>query len=332
MTTSTDTMDAVLERLASLHNADTAILVPNVTAAARATLEALTNPGGRVIASRDVSGTTRTYLEEDLPRLGRAVDFVDCSDADAVADAILPETQVIYSESVSAPLGRLCPVNDLSTLAHSADLIVVVDNSGLSPILHRPVDSGAAVVIEDCATHLDEHDGAGLGLVASAERFLPAITRRVHELGGPASSLSAEPLARSLDGLASRVKVRNQKAEEIAKALREMTGVSQVHRPRFEDHPWVWETHEGFGAGVGLELAAGSASVRALVDALHSEGLAVSGDDPLRTRAEVPALDTHSRWTEWDRLAVGVTRATVQLTAGSQDPEPLITRLAKELG
>ena len=113
----------VEDAFAALHGADSALLLPGLVAATTGTLLALTNPGGHVIASDQTSDPLRGVLTRELAGLGRTVTFVDCTDADAVAAAVRPETQVVYAQSLSDPLMRPAPLASLAFLL----LVLVYD-------------------------------------------------------------------------------------------------------------------------------------------------------------------------------------------------------------
>lgn len=317
--------------LARLEGAEEAVLLPSGVSAAATALTALTNPGGHVIASAHLGGPLRDWLEGDFPRSGRTVDFVDCTDPEEVAAAVRPQTQLVHAESLTDPTMRLCPVNELSALAHTEDLILLVDNTGLSPGAHRPLDAGASVVVEDCGPLLDGHGGLCAGVVAGPGRLLAPVRAQARMTGAVADPACRALLARGLLTLPLRLAAQQQHADRVAQRLRDLPAVTAVHRPDHAAAPWARETHEGFGALLSFTPAAGPQAARRLVAALHSLGLADEAGTGLRTGARLPALTTHGHWSERRRAAAGISRAMIRLDIGVEDPDPLLAAVQRIL-
>ncbi|WP_052439406.1 PLP-dependent transferase [Streptacidiphilus jiangxiensis] len=327
-TTASPSVSPVEQRLAQLHGADTALLAPSAVAAVSAALLALSNPGGHVIASRYAHGPVGDFLRDGLPRMGREVTFVDCADLDEVAAAIRPTTQVVFAESLSRPLMLPCPVNDLAPLAQTNDLLLVVDNTALSPALLRPLDLGAAVVVEDCGPYLDGHGDLNTGLVAGPRRLMHQIKAQAAPGGAGIDPWSGRLLDRSLDTLGLRMTTIQANADRVAVALRDCPAVTAVHRPSFDEHPWALETHDGFGGLLAFETELPAAEVAALVQAVNGDA---TTREAMSTLALVPAATTHAALSERQREAMGAHRGLISIAVGIEDPGPLIRRLTRAL-
>ncbi|MFJ8096671.1 PLP-dependent transferase [Streptomyces griseofuscus] len=315
----------VEDAFAALHGADTALLVPGVVAATTATLRALTNPGGHIIASDQSADPLRGVLTQELAGLGRTVTFVDSTDADAVLTAVRPETQVVYTQSLSDPLMRPAPLNELAIHAQMNDLLLVVDNTALSPAELRPLETGAVIVIEDTALYLDGWGDVGAALVTGLDRYLPRIAEQCARLGGEVPDWSAHLLERSLSTLQLRLTAQRDGAERVASMLRAHPAVRAVHRPSFDEAPWALETHRGFGGLLAFEV----------VPEIHDlTGVLAACDDghtPLGSTARLPARTSHAHLSERVRRELGITRQLVRLAVGVTGADALSGRLRRAL-
>lgn len=328
MNAPTTTVPAVEQRLAELQGADSALLTQSAVAAVSAAVLGLTNPGGHVIASQYAYGPIGDFLREDLPRLGREVTLVDCADLDQVSASIRPTTQVVFAEALSEPLMLPCPVNDLAPLAQSNDLLLVVDNTALSPAMLRPLDLGAAVVVEDCGPYLDGFGDPGAGLVAGPRRLMHLIKAQAARSGSGLDPWADRLLERSLGTLGLRMTAHQEHADLVADALRAHPAVTRVHRPTFDEHPWALESHVGFGGLLAFETELPAESVAELLSAVTGEA---GPPEPLATSVRLPAASTHAGLSERQREAMGVSRRLVRIAVGIEDPRPMVRRLTRAL-
>ena len=226
--------------------AESALAYRSRAEAVLAVLTGLTNPGGHVIVG---DGCSPTVLDA-LTAAGRTVSVVPATEPDAIVAGVRDTTQLVFLPSVAEPGMRLVPVNEIGAVAHGENLILVVDNSVLTPALFRPLDSGAHVVIEDWSEH-----GTPVCTVAGGRCLLGLVPP-----GEPDVALPAD--------LLDRVRERTAAAGTVAAALSRHHLVTRVDRPGFAEHPWARETHEGFGPVFVLACATDPTRVAtALVDA-----------------------------------------------------------------
>ncbi|MGV4926305.1 PLP-dependent transferase [Streptomyces sp. BHT-5-2] len=315
----------VKSAFAALHGADSALIVPGVVAATMGTLLALTNPGGHIVASDQTCDPLRGMLHQELTGLGRSVTFVDCTDVDSVAAAVQPSTQVVYTQSLSDPLMRLCPVNEIAIHAQMNDLLLAVDNTALSPAELRPLETGAVVVIEDTAPYLDAWGDVDAALVTGLDRHLPRIAEQCARLGGEVDGWAAHLLERSLSTLQLRLSAQRAGAERVAEALRGHPAVRAVHRPSYDEAPWALETHQGFGGLLSFEVVPEVRDLSGVLDACRGDGT------PLSTSAQLPARTTHAHLSERVRREAGVSRQLVRLSVGVEDGDALARRVRRAL-
>ena len=135
-------------------------------AAISSVLLTLLADGGHLLASDQLYDLTKDFLHEDVAALGSSVTFLDLSDADAIRDAITPRTRAIYVESFSNPLLRVADIRALARLAHENDVVLVVDNTFLSPALLRPAALGADIVLHSATKYLSGNGQVQGGVVS----------------------------------------------------------------------------------------------------------------------------------------------------------------------
>lgn len=298
------------ERLVGeLHGAEATALLAGSGAAAGGALTALTNPGGHVIVPAQLAGPVRDFVENDLARMGREVSFTDCTDIAAVGACLRPETQVVLTESLSDPLMRPSPVNELAELAHAADLFLVVDNTALSPALLRPLDLGATLVVERCSPYLDGRVGLDASVVAGPPRLVRRVAAQAARTGARLDPWSSELLAASLRALALRMSALQRNTREVAAFLRGHPGVARVNLPDFDSAPWAAETHRGFGGLLSFEPRA------PLVPATHDESVSL------------PARTSHAGLGARRRRAAGISATLVRVAPGIEPPARLVGTL-----
>jgi cystathionine beta-lyase/cystathionine gamma-synthase/uncharacterized OsmC-like protein len=323
-----DTVRSVEHALATLHGGEVAMLAPNPVAATAAVLLTLTNRGGHVIASDQTYGPLRDFLLEDFVGRGRRVSLVDCTDPGAVVSSVEPATQVVYTQSLTDPLMRLCPLNELATYSQMNDLILVVDNTNLSPAQLRPLETGAVIVIEDCGPYLDGYGDIRAAAVAGGSRYLHRIREQARRSGAEVDPWVAHRLVRSLTTLELRMAEHDRNAEKVASALREHPAVRKVYRPSFDESPWALETHPGFGGLLSFEVQAEIQDLSGILAAFRPGGI-IPGR--LATTAQVPALTTHARMSERLRRQAGVSRQLVRLAVGIENVDRLLRDLQRAL-
>lgn len=245
-----------------------------------AALVGLTNPGGHIV----IGAGRSSGVIDALDNAGRAVSVVPATDPDAIMAEVGAVTQVLCLPSVAEREMRFVPVNDIGAFAHGENLVLVVDNSILTPALFRPLDCGAHVVIEDWTGH-----GADVCTVAGSRRLLDLLPPGETDVTLPADMLD-------------RVRERTAAAGTVADALSAHHLVTRVDRPGFAEHPWARETHEGFGpvfvltcATDPVRVATALAGSEVTAVALDSAALRVAigtADAARVTAAITTALDT----------------------------------------
>jgi len=293
--------------------------------------------GSHVLCTEDCYGGTFRTLEHARVVYGLEVSYLDLADLDAVRAALRPNTRMIWAETPSNPLLRLSDIAALAGVARAVGALLVVDNTFLSPVLQRPFDFGADLVVHSTTKYLNGHsDVVGGAVVAAPGR--PALAQRIaalnNLLGTSQSPHDCFLVLRGLKTLQLRMRAHEAGALAVAQALAAHPAVAGVNYPGLPGHPQhelARRQQHGFGAMLSFELKDGSrAAVERLLLALRWFTLAESlgGVESLVAH---PASMTHASMTPEARLRAGIGDGLIRLSVGIEDPADLVEDLNQAL-
>jgi cystathionine gamma-synthase len=293
--------------------------------------------GSHVLCTEDCYGGTFRTLEHARLVYGLETTYLDLADLDAVRAALRPETRMIWVETPSNPLLRLSDLAALAGVARESGALLVVDNTFLSPVLQRPFDFGADLVVHSTTKYLNGHsDVVGGAVVAGPDR--PALAQRIaalnNLLGTSQGPHDCFLILRGIKTLHLRMQAHETGALAVAKALAAHPAVAAVNYPGLPSHPQhelARRQQRGFGAMLSFELKdASQAAVEHLLLALRWFTLAESlgGVESLVAH---PASMTHASMTPEARLRAGIGDGLVRLSVGIEDPADLIEDLDQAL-
>lgn len=273
-------------KLADLEGAEAALATASGMAAISATLFHLLAGGGHLVAAADLYEQSRFFLEEDLPAHGASATLVDAADPAAVEAAITPATRAIFVEPFSNPRLRVADIPALAELAHRRDLLLVVDNTFLSPALLRPIEHGADLVIHSATKYLSGHGQILGGAVCGRRGTVAGIKEKALRLGSAMGAFAAWTLLAGVKTLPLRVERQSANAARLARLLAAHPAVATVHYPGLATDPGhavarrlVGDGEDRFGGMLSFTLRGGRAAVGPFVDALDLCTLAVSLGD-----------------------------------------------------
>jgi len=328
------TVDALADAIAELHGAEAAFASATGMAAIHLAVGSLVGAGDRIVATRNLYGTTRALFTRVLARLGVETVFVDPADHGAVEAALAAEpTRLLYLETISNPTIAVADLPALAALGRRHGAAVVVDNTFASPYLCRPLELGADLVVESATKYLSGHSDVLAGVVAgSAERIAPV--RALHvETGGTLAPFSAFLVLRGLPTLALRMERHAATAARLAAWLETAPGVARVLYPMLSSHPdhAVAALLLPTGGGMlAVELAGGAPAARAFVDALRiPERTASLGS--IHTIVVHPPSTTHRQLTPAELEAAGIAPGLLRVSVGLEDPDDLAADMAQAL-
>ena len=305
-------------------------------------LAAIVGHGSRIVAARALFGSSLTIFDEIFARWGVRTDYVDGHVLSQWEEALATPADVVFFETPSNPMQDIIDVRAVADLAHRAGATVVVDNVFATPVLQKPLELGADVVVYSATKHIDGQ-GRVLGgaLLGSAESIDGPVQTMVRHTGPSLSPFNAWVLLKGLETLSLRLRAQSDAALQVATALESLPGIGRVYYPFLDSHPQVAlarEQQTGGGTVVTFDLdVPGSASAEQVkertfrfLDALRVVDLSNNLGDA-KSLITHPATTTHRKLGPEGRAAVGMTESTVRLSIGLEDPLDLLDDIEQAL-
>ncbi len=324
------TVRAFEERLNALEGGLRCIATATGMAAISATTLALCQAGDHVVSSRAIFGASLQWFEQWLPRYGIEVTLVAQDDLDAWRAALARPTRLVFLETPSNPLMRLADIAALADLVHAAGALLAVDNCFCTPILQRPFELGADLVIHSATKYLD---GQGRLLGGAVLARDAAVAEAVHgflRTAGPSmSAMNAWVFLKGLETLPLRILAHSDAALIVARWLEARPEVLRVHYPFLDSHPQQALARRQQSAGGGIvsfELHGGREAAWRLIDALRWFSITANLGDT-RSTVTHPATTTHGRLAAETRAAAGIGDNLVRLSIGLEAVEDLLEDL-----
>ncbi len=326
---------AMLEdRLAAIEGAEACRATATGMAAVHAAMLSHLKTGDRVVASRALFGSCHWIVSTLLPRYGIHSEFVDGTDLDAWRAALSRPATMVLLESPSNPMLEVLDLRAIAGLAHAAGALVVVDNVFATPLLQKPIELGADIVVYSCTKHIDGQGrvlgGAVLGRKAWIEDTLQPFVRNT---GPSLSPFNAWLLLKGLETLHLRVDAASRSAAAVADSLAAHPAVSRVWYPSRADHPQHALAMSQMSAGgtlVTVELAGGKAAAFRMMNALRLVAVSNNLGDS-KSLVTHPATTTHMRIGADERARLGISDGAIRLSVGLEDPLDLIADLDQAL-
>lgn len=321
-------------RMAALEGAPCARATASGMAAVTATFLCALRAGDHVIGAKAMFGACRYVIEEILPRYAIASTLVDGGDAGAWQKAMRPETKMLFLETPANPTLAIVDLKAVAGIAHASGALLAVDNAFASPVLQRPMEFGADIVIHSTTKYVDGQGRCLGGMILCTEDFLKDHLQIFLRNTGPAiSPFNAWLHLKSLETLDARMRVHCENATAVADFLAAQKKVVRVLYPFRADHPQAALARaqmSGGGGVVTFEIAGGKAAAfrfaraLALIDISNNLGDAKS----LITH---PATTTHQRLSADARAELGVSDGMMRLAVGLEDVADLCEDLEQAL-
>ena len=315
---------SVLESvLAGLENATHGFVFSSGMGALTTLALALLNTGDHVIMGDDVYGGTFRLFDKTLKRFGVNATYVDTTDVGNVANAIRPETKMVYLETPTNPMLKLADIGAISQITQSKNIIHVVDNTFASPYLQKPLMLGADIVLHSTTKYIGGHsDVTGGALVTNNDNYADAIRFHQNSLGATNDPLVSWLTLRSLKTLAVRMDRHVSNAKILAEFLDNHDKVEEVIYPGLRSHPQydLAQTQmNGPGGMISMRIKGDTNSfLSQLKYFILAESL--GGVESL---VEIPAVMTHASLNPEDREKLGITDNLIRLSVGIEDVEDL---------
>jgi cystathionine gamma-lyase/homocysteine desulfhydrase len=301
--------------------------------AAISTILSLFNKGDHIVVGDDVYGGTYRVVNRVFTRLGIEATFVDTSDPAAVKEAVRENTRAVYMETPSNPLLKVTDIEALAAICKQAGLMLIVDNTFLTPYWQNPLDLGADIVVHSATKYLGGHSDVVAGLVVTKD---PALGEELHflqnSIGGILGPQDSWLLIRGIRTLGLRMKQHEANARRIAEWLREQNQVEKVYYPGLEDHPGheiATRQARGFGGIISFDVGSGERADQVLERVklfILAESLGA-----VESLISVPARMTHASIPAERRAELGITDGLIRISVGVEDVEDLLYDLKQAL-
>lgn len=328
------TVTALEETLAKLEGGATGIVVSSGMAAVNTVYMAFLKSGDHVVSTDAVYGPSRVVMEKYWFRYGITATYVDTSNIENIKKAIQPNTKMLYLETPTNPTMAITDLKKASEIAHQHGIVVVVDNTFCSPVLQRPIELGADVVVHSMTKFLNGHADIVAGAIIVKTKELDNIVRpTMTMLGCNMDPTQAFMVNRGLRTLSIRVLKQQESAQILAEWLEKHPKVEWVSYPGLPSHPQYElgkEQMDGPGSLLSFGLKGGYEAGKVLMDNLKFIYLAVSlgGVESLISH---PASMTHSKMSKESRIASGITDGLVRFAVGIEDIEDIKNDLEQAL-
>jgi O-succinylhomoserine sulfhydrylase len=316
----------LIEKLCLLEGTEDGIATASGMAAMYSSMAALLKTGDHILACRSVFGSTHQILNIIFPKVGITHSYADITAPETWESKIQPNTKMIFVETPSNPALDIIDLEWLGKLAKKHNLILNVDNCFATPYLQNPSKWGAHIVTHSATKFMDGQGRVIGGVILGTKDLIKEIRFFTRHTGPSMSPFNAWILSKSLETLAVRMDRHCQNALALAKFLEEQPQVSKVKYPFLPSHPQHALAKKQMKQGGGIvtfELKGGLEQGRKFLNSVkmisHTPNL---GD--VRTIVIHPASTTHSKLTEEERLAVGITSGLVRIAVGLENIEDII--------
>ncbi len=333
---SNPTIGMFSERMRLLEGAERCLATATGMAAVWAALAAGLKAGDRLVASKALFGSCHVVCAEFLPKFGVETVMVDGTDLDEWEQALSKLTDAVFMETPSNPQMDLIDIAPVCEMAHKVGARVVVDNVFATPILQRPLDLGADVVVYSATKHIDGQGRAmGGAILTNDVDFADGdLLQFLRHTGPSLSPFNAWTLLKGLETLDIRMERHCASAREVARFLSDLPGLKKVIYPGLESHP----QHElckrqmkDAGSIVCFEVDGGIEETFKVMNAFQLIDISNNLGDA-KSLTTHPATTTHQRLSPEDRAAVGITDGLVRISVGLEDVEDIKADLAQALG
>jgi len=303
-------------------------------AAILATCLSLLKSGDHIVSASSIFGSTVSLFSNYLSKFGISTTFVPLTDITAWTSAIRPETKLLYLETPSNPLTELADIQELATLAHANECLLLVDNCFCTPALQQPLKLGADLVIHSATKYLDGQGRCvGGAVIGDTRRVGKDIYGFLRTAGPTMSPFNAWVFLKGLETLKLRMAAHSANALRLAQWLEEQPMVDRVYYPGLPSHPQyqlACSQQSGFGGIVSFEVRGGKEAAWKVIDATQLISITANLGDT-KTTITHPATTTHGRLTQQERDAAGIRDSLIRISVGLEEEEDIQRDLQRGL-
>lgn len=325
--------EAVAQKLIDLEDGEDAEVFASGMSAISTSLLALLSEGDHIVASADVYGGTYGLLTAELPRFGIHTTMADMRDPSSYEAAIQPNTKILYIETLTNPVLKVCDIKAMVEVARRHNLLLLIDNTFASPWACQPLKMGVDLVIHSTTKYLGGHsDIIGGAIVGRKDLVAEIFVRKVH-FGGSADPHACYLLERGMRTLHVRMPQICSNAATIAQRLQEHPAIERVYHTSLSSHPDYEVAQRTIPKGSGMisfVVKGGDQAALRFMRGLHLiyEATSLGGVESL---IECPFNSSHMFVPEDVRVAAGIVPGFVRMSIGIEDVEDLWTDIFQAL-
>ena len=325
--------EACVEKICALEGAEDGELFASGMAAISTVMMGLLSNGDHVVANPDIYGGTYGLMTEELPRFGIDVSMADMRDPQSYEAAIQDNTKMLYIESLSNPVLKVCDIEAMAAIARAHDLLLVIDNTFTTPWGCQPVEMGCDLVIHSTTKYLGGHsDIVGGAVVGRKDLIAELFPKKIH-FGGSPDPHACYLLERGMRTLSARMPIHCANAAEIAKRLEAHPKISSVIHPSLASHPDYEVGQRIMPKGTGMLAFVVNGGDPAALKFMRGlkiifEATSLGGVESL---IECPFNTSHMSVPEDVRMAAGVVPGFVRVSIGIEDVEDLWEDISQAL-
>ncbi|MFI4922324.1 MAG: O-succinylhomoserine sulfhydrylase [Burkholderiales bacterium] len=332
------TVTAFQERLAALEGAEACVATASGMSAILACVMGLLKSGDHIIASHSIFGATVQLFANIFSRFGLETTFVSATDVNAWQTAVKPNTKMLFLETPSNPLTEISDIAALGRVAKKAGAWLVVDNCFCTPVLQRPLEFGADIIIHSATKYLDGQ-GRVLGGAVLGKRdvIMEGVFGFLRTAGPTLSAFNAWVLLKGLETLKIRMDAHSANALELARWLEQQPAIEKVYYPGLPSHPQhrlALQQQKTGGGIVSFTVKGGKLAAWRVVDATRMISITANLGD-VKSTITHPASTTHGRISQEARDAAGVVDGLLRIAVGLealQDIKADVERGLKSIG
>ena len=361
------TQDVLERRIAALEGGVGALAVASGAAAITYSILNITRAGDHIVAAKTIYGGTYDLLQHTLVPYGVTTTFVDPEDVSNFEKAIRPETKALFIETFGNPNGNIIDVDAVAAIAHAHKIPLIIDNTFATPVLFRPIEHGADIVVHSATKFIGGHGTTIGGVIINSGKFdwkasgkFPQFTQPeasyhgivfadacgpaayivraratlLRDIGATLSPVSCFIFLQGLETLSLRVERHVANALKVVDFLSKHPKVAKVNHPSLPSHPdhALYQRYfpNGGGSIFTFEIKGGQAEAFKFIDSLEIFSLLANVAD-VKSLVIHPATTTHSQLTDAELTDQGIYQSTVRLSIGTEHVDDLIADLAQAL-
>ena len=325
--------EAVASKVASLEGAEDGETLASGMAAISSTLLSMLSKGDHMVTSADIYGGTYGLLTSDFPRFGIDVTMADIRDPSSFEAAINENTKVLYVETITNPVLKVCDLEAMASIAKEHGLISVVDNTFATPWACQPISMGFDVVIHSGTKFLNGHSDLTAGIVVGRSDLIKGVFKTKTRLGGTADAFMCYLLERGMRTLHARMPIHASNSSELARRMQEHPEISAVNHPSLESYADYEVAKRIVPNGTGMlsfVVRGGDERAMRFVRALEIifEATSLGGIESL---VSCPFNTSDIFVPEEDRLEAGIVPGFVRMSVGIEDVNDLWSDIEQAL-